>query len=82
MPSGLPIKKMKMELKYRDRLEFSDFELVDEGIFKQVFDEFRGSKISYKGKIFNFRIKYHEICSDEKTHKKIYRIKMLRFEKK
>lgn len=82
MPNGLPIKTAKKEYKYRNKFEFSDYELIDEGIFKQVFDEIKGSKVSYKGKIYNFRIKYHQISSDKKTHMKTYRIKMLRFEKR
>lgn len=78
MPNGLPLKNRKREIKYRNKFEFSDYELVDEGIFRQVFTQIRGSIISYKGKIYNFRIKYQGIGPNKKT----YRIEMMRFEKR
>jgi hypothetical protein len=60
MPNGLPIRHKIREKKYRDKFSFRGFKLIDEGRFYQVFDTLKGSKISYSGKKYRFRIKYRQ----------------------
>lgn len=78
MPNGLPIGRRMREKKYRDKYSLRGFKLIDEGRFYQVFDAYHGSKISYVGRRYRFRIKYRGYG---KETTKNYWIEMLRFRK-